>query len=473
MAKKHLAIIGNGMAGARLLQDLLRREAQRRYTITVFGEEPGHAYNRTLLSRVLAGEDPDAIRIEPTPQLPQEVTFHRGLRVERMDTAKRLLHTSEKREVAYDVAVLATGSNPFIPKIEGAHLPDGKSLKPGIFAYRSLDDCLQMRSKARAGDNAVVLGGGLLGLEAAKVLSDTGMHVTVIHLMPHLMETQLDAKGGSSLQKQIEQAGIFVRTGRTISRILGAEHVEGVTLDDGSTLAADMVVLACGIRPRVDLAQSSAIAVGRGVLVNDTLATQVPGVYAVGECAEHNGRVYGIVAPIWDQCAVLADVLTGSSPKSRYRGSKVYARLKVAGVEVASMGQVEPQLPSDEVIQIFEDRRSTYRKLIVREGKLIGAQFVGDTLGAAHAVQTFDREAPVPENRLELLMSPSVSAAPADRQVCNCNAVSESTIFKAIEDGACDLSQIGQCTRAGTGCGSCRGELLRLISIRRPEQVDS
>lgn len=470
MPKKHLVIVGNGMAGARLLQELLRRDAQRRYNISVFGEEPGPAYNRMLLSRILGGDDPDTIRIETALEPQQDVTFHRRVRVERLDTARRVLVTADKREIAYDVAIIATGSRAFIPRIEGSTLADETTLKPGLFAYRSLDDCLQMRSKSRAGDNSVVLGGGLLGLEAAKVLSDRGMHVTVIHLMPHLMETQLDTHGGAALQKQIEQNGIFVRTGRTISRILGDEHVEGILLDDGSTIAADMVVFACGIRPRVDLAQSSGIPTSRAILVNDTLATQVPGVYAIGECAEHNGRIYGIVAPIWEQCSTLADVLTGSSPKSRYRGSKLYSRLKVAGVEVASMGVVDPQLASDEVIQIIEVRKTAYRKLIVREGKLIGAQFVGDSNGAAQAVQTFDREASMPENRLELLMTTSSSTVPADRQICNCNSVAESTIKEAIEGGAGDLNQIGQCTRAGTGCGSCRGELLRLLSQKRAAQ---
>jgi nitrite reductase (NADH) large subunit len=467
MAKKHLVIIGNGMAGAKLLQDLLDRDALRRFAITVIGEEPGQAYNRIQLSKVLGGEDPDVIRMEPPAAEQLGVTFLRSIRVDKLDAARRVLVTSDKRELAYDVAVIATGSKAFVPKIEGATLADG-SFKQGVFAYRSLDDCLQMRSKARPGDNAVVLGGGLLGLEAAKTLSDGGMHVTVVHLMGHLMETQLDANGGAMLQKQIEKTGLFVRTGRTIKSVLGEEKVEGITLDDGSTLAADMVVLACGIRPRIDLAQASGIPVNRAILVNDTLATQLPGVYAVGECAEHNGRVYGIVAPIWEQCETLANVLTGKLTKARYRGSKLYARLKVAGVEVASMGVVDPQLPTDEVLQIVEDRKLAYRKLIVRNGKLIGAHFVGDAEGAAQAVQAFDREDDVPSNRLELLCSPSMQSATGERQVCNCNRVNESTIVTAIENGACDVAAIGSCTKAGTGCGSCKSELLRLISKHQP-----
>jgi nitrite reductase (NADH) large subunit len=230
-----------------------------------------------------------------------------------------------------------------------------------------------------------------------------------------------------------------------------------------------MVVLACGIRPRVDLARASGVPVNRAILVNDSLATHVPGVYAVGECAEHDGRVYGLVAPIFEQCAVLADVLTGASPKARYRGSKLYAKLKVAGVDVASMGVVEPQLPTDEVVQIIEDRRQNYRKLIVRDGKLIGAHFVGDTTGAAEAVQAFDRDDSLPPHRIDLLaQQPAATETAGDRQVCNCNNVSQSTIVQAIRDGATDVARLGLCTKAGTGCGSCRGQLLHLLSRYNP-----
>lgn len=470
MAKKKLAIIGNGMAGAKLLEDLIERDAHRRFTIDVYGEEPGRAYNRILLSKVLGGEDPDTIQIERDHSIHiGDVTFHRGARVERIDTAGRVLVTGDKQNRPFDIAVIATGSKPFVPKIEGTLTADG-ALKQGVFAYRTLDDVLQMRSKARAGDNAVVLGGGLLGLEAAKVLSDSGLHVTVIHLAPVLMETQLDAQAGAMLQRQIERTGIFCRTGRTISSIRGESAVAAVTLDDGSVLPADMVIFACGIRPRVDLAQASGIPVNRGILVNDTLATHVPGVYAVGECAEHAGRVYGIVTPIWDQTRVLADVLSGREPKARYRGSKLYARLKVAGVEVAAMGIVQPELPSDEVVQIVEERKDSYRKLIVRGDQLIGAQFVGQTDGAAEAVQHFDRGTPLPENRLELFCpgAGGSSASPGERQVCNCHRVSEAAICKAIEDGADSVTQVSACTKAGTGCGSCKGEIARLIALRTP-----
>ncbi len=249
-----------------------------------------------------------------------------------------------------------------------------------------------MRPGARAGDSAVVLGGGLLGLEAAKVLSDAGLHVTVVHAARTLLNAQLDELGGEMLERQIEAHGIFVRTGRTIEAVLGdgaggeaGDHaITGVRLDDDKTLAADLLVLACGVRPRIDVARASGLPINKGIIVNDTLATEVPGVYAIGECAEHGGRTYGIVAPAWEQAAVLADVLSGCSPQARYRGSKIYTRLKVAGIDVASMGRIDPELDSDEVIQVVETRKGAYRKLVVRGRALVGAMFVGNTGAAAN-----------------------------------------------------------------------------------------
>ena len=218
------------------------------------------------------------------------------------------------------------------------------------------------------------------------------------------MPAQLDALGGEMLCRQIERYGIFVRTGKDRrGRLRSRERVlEGLVLDDGATLPTDMVVLACGVRPRVDLARASGLPVNKGIIVNDTLATEVPGVYAFGECAEHAGKTYGLVAPAWEQAAVLADVLTGANPQARYRGSKLYARLKVAGVDVASMGCKGPELEGDEVLQILEERRNSYRKLIVRGGRLVGAMLVGNTAASGSLVQLFDRGDPLPDDPLEV-----------------------------------------------------------------------
>ncbi|HXU65297.1 MAG TPA: FAD-dependent oxidoreductase [Polyangia bacterium] len=464
--KRRLAIIGNGMATCRLLDELERRGGFDRFDVQVFGEEKGGAYNRVLLSKVLAGDEPDAIVTKPPAWFAARgVRLQDGVSVRRLDTAAKRVETADGEAHRYDVAVLATGSQPRVPALDGM-MVEGGDLRPGVFVYRTMDDCLRMRAHARPGDAAVVLGGGLLGLEAAKVLSDAGLHVTVVHAARTLMNAQLDELGGEMLERQIEGHGIFVRTGRTIEAVLGETAVEGVRLDDDKVLAADMLVLACGVRPRTDVARASGLPLNNGIIVNDTLATEASGVYAIGDCAEHAGRTYGIVAPAWEQAAVLADVLTGANPQARYRGSKTYTRLKVAGVDVASMGRIDPELERDEVIQVVETRRGSYRKLIVRGTELIGAMLVGNTSAAAALVQALDRGDPLPDEPLEALCPNARFDAPgcADRMICNCNAVPESRLRAAIAAGATSVDELGLATRAGTGCGSCKTELARLLN---------
>jgi nitrite reductase (NADH) large subunit len=470
MRKKKLAIVGNGMGTCRLLDELGLRGAAQRYEVTVFGEEKGGAYNRILLGRVLAGEAPDAIVTKPLSWYERHgVRLVDGMKVVRIDTGKKSLETGDGAQHPYDVLVLGTGSQPLVPPLQGMTQPDGE-LRPGVFVYRTIDDCLRLRERARAGDNAIVVGGGLLGLEAAKVLSDRGLHVTIIDVAQILMPQQLDALAGEMLSRQIERYGIFVRTGKTVEAVYGAgDTLEGVVLDDGATLPTDMLVLACGVRPRVDLALASGLPVNKGIIVNDTLATEVPGVYAFGECAEHAGKIYGLVAPAWEQAAVLADVLTGANPQARYRGSKLYARLKVAGVDVASMGCKMPELEGDEVLQVLEERRNSYRKLIVRDGRLVGAMLVGNTAATGSLVQMFDRGDPLPEDPLELLCT-ARPAVVQDRLICNCHKVCQSAIREAIAAGADSVEAVGVATKAGTGCGSCKSELAQLLP-RTPKPV--
>ncbi|HEY6475615.1 MAG TPA: FAD-dependent oxidoreductase [Polyangia bacterium] len=470
MRKKTLAIIGNGMAACRLLDELVERKATQRFDVVVFGEERGGAYNRILLSKVLAGAAPEAIVTKPRGWYEAHgVRLHDGAVVKRLDTGAKQIETADGARHRYDAAVIATGSQPLVPPLEGMTTDDGE-LRPGVFVYRTLDDCARIRAHARAGDTAVVLGGGLLGLEAAKVLADRGLHVTVIHASKTLMNLQLDELGGEMLEREIERCGIFVRTAHTVEAIAGELLVEGVRLDDGKTLAADMVVLACGVRPRVEVARASGIPINRGIIVNDALATEAPGVYAIGECAEHAAKTYGIVTPAWEQAAVLAEILSGTNPSARYRGSKLYTRLKVAGIDVASMGRVEPELESDEVIQIVETRRGAYRKMIVRDGKLVGALFVGNTEAAASLVQLYDRGDTLPADPLEALCPGAVfgAGAPADRLVCTCHKVSEVRLCEAIAAGACTVEALGDLTKAGTGCGSCKPDLVQLIAKQAP-----
>jgi nitrite reductase (NADH) large subunit len=461
---KNLAVVGNGMATCRLLDELVRRGANDRYDITVFGEEAGGSYNRVLLSKVLAGSRPDTIVTKPQGWYQKNrIRLVDGTTVERLDPGRKRMSARSGEELRYDVAVLATGSQPVVPAIPGLTGPTG-DLRDGVFVYRTMEDCLKMRKSALPGDSAVVLGGGLLGLEAAKVLADLGLHVTVVHMASSLLNAQVDPFAGEMLRRRIEKLGIFVRMGRTVEAILGESRAEGVILDDGRSLPADMVVLACGVRPRVDLARVSGLPINRGIVVNDVLATEAPGVYALGECAEHAGKTYGVVGPVWEQASVLADVLSGENPHSRYQGSKLYTRLKVAGVEVASMGTPEPERESDSVLQVIEERRDAYRKLIVRDGRLIGATLVGDTEAAATLVQAFDRGDPLPDNPLELLCkSGPCGGAPRDRMICNCHKVTDATIRLAVSGGARSVEAVGAATLAGTGCGSCRTDIARLV----------
>jgi nitrite reductase (NADH) large subunit len=476
VSKRRLVIVGNGMATCRLLDELIARGATARYDITVYGEEPTSTYNRILLGRVLAGEAPDEIVTKDAAWFEQHgIRLVTGLGVRRLDTTRKLVETADGAAHRYDTVVLATGSQPLVPAIEGATVAGGE-LRRGVFVYRTVADCLAMREHARPGSSAIVLGGGLLGLEAAKVLNDAGLHVTVVHASETLMNAQLDPMAGEMLARQVESLGIFVKVGRTIETVHGrgpdndvgleADAVGSVTLDDGRRLPADMVVLACGVRPRVDVARASGLPINKGIVVNDALATEVPGVYALGECAEHRGRLYGIVAPAWEQAAVLAAVLTGAGSQARYKGSKLYVRLKVAGLDVATMGTMDPELETDDVLEVVEQRRSAYRKLVMRDGKLVGAVLVGNTGAAASLVQLFDRGDPMPADPLEALC-PSMVAAPgagAERLVCTCHKVTEAGIKEAIAAGCASVEAVGGATRAGTGCGSCKNELARLVA---------
>lgn len=461
--RKKLAIIGNGMGTSRLLDELVERGAPFKYEISVFGEEQGGAYNRIMLGKVLAGEPPDSI-VTKTPEWydRHSIRLIDRSKVARLDTLHKRVETEDGQSRAYDVAVIATGSQPVVPVLPGLRDESGE-LKEGAFVYRTIGDCLRIRARARAGDAAVVVGGGLLGLEAAKGLVDLGLHVTVVHVAPTLMNAQLDAIGGNMLTRQIERTGIFVKLGRTVEAVYGEDSVQGVFLDDGTRLSADLIVLACGVRPRVEVARASGVPVNRAIIVNDSLATEVASVYAFGECAEHNGKTYGIVSPVWEQAVTLADVLTGINVGARYKGSKLYTRLKVAGLEVATMGCSEPERPEDDVFQILEERKNTYRKLIVRDRRLIGAILVGNASAAGTLVQLFDRGDPLPEDPLEVLVN-APAAANAERLICNCNKVTDVAIKEAIAGGSDSVEAIGQATRAGTGCGSCKAELLQLLN---------
>lgn len=463
MTRKKLTIIGNGMATGRLLDELARRNGLAQFDVSVFGEEPHGCYNRILLNRVLLGGSVDDITLKPAAWYAERgVHLHSGAAVTRLSPVAHRLWTADGREHYFDLAVFATGSVPRMPPVEGIRRADGR-FKEGVTAYRTTADCERMRAHAKKGGQAVVIGGGLLGLEAAKGLADLGMSVSLLHLFDALMNRQVDKTGAIFLRRAIERLGITVRTSVNTKALLGQNRVEGVLLGGGEQVPADLVVFASGVKPRIDLAQDSDVPTNAGILVNDQLQTQLPGLYAVGECAEHNGSVYGTVQPVYEQCAILADALTSANPGARYHGSKVYTRLKVAGVEVASMGDIDAKEIDDEVVQVIEEKRGVYRKLVIRDGRLAGAVLVGDASAAAGLVRRFERGDPLPANRLDLFASTDRAAEPAGGVICNCHQVSEGTLLEAVRGGCRTLQDLAARTGAGTGCGSCRGQLANVL----------
>jgi nitrite reductase (NADH) large subunit len=470
--RTRVLVAGNGMTTERLLDDLAARGALARLDVTVIGEESHGAYNRILLAYVLAGAEPDSVVTKPIDWYAEHgVILIRDRRVQRLDTEARVAHIGNGQTVGYDVAVLATGSSAVLPPVAGLGEAGGPRPR-GVHVFRSLDDCLELRaetSPTRGPRDVVVVGGGLLGLEAAKALRDLDHRVTIVHPVEHLLNAQLDQTGGALLRRAFEDLGIAVVVGRaqavlTGSGASGPDRADALLLDSGQVLPADTVVFTTGVRPRIDVAVASGIEVNRGIVVDSCLATSAPNVYAAGECAEHDGVTFGLVAPCWDHAAVIADRLAGTDPDARYHGTATYARLKVAGLDVTSLGVIEPR-DDDDVVEILERRRGVYRKLIVRAGRLAGAVLVGDPANAPSLIRMLERGDPVPANPLDIFCSiDAFRGGPADAEIlCNCNRVSESQVVGAIEAGHDTVDLVGRATRAGTGCGSCVGALRRVL----------
>ncbi len=474
MKRQQLVVIGNGMAGARAIEEVLARGGGEQFEITMFGDEPYGNYNRILLSNVLSGsQDASEIFLNPLAWYRDNgIQLHAGVRVNQINRfSKRVRAAGTGLIVSYDKLLIATGSSSFIPPIKGIMSQDG-SLKPGAYAFRTIDDCDGIIRQARESRRAVVIGGGLLGLEAARGLINHGCEVHVVHIASHLMEQQLDPSGGGLLKTAIQNMGIHVHLEKATAGVLGEDRVTGLSFKDGSTLDCDLLVVSAGIRPNVELGVRCGLTVERGIVVDDHMrAVDEMSIYAVGECAQHRGRVYGLVAPLWEQAKVFADHITGVKPNAAYHGSKLATKLKVMGVELASMGITEPKEERDEVIQFIEPKRGTYKKLIVRDGRLIGGILMGDISKAAYLMQAFDRDSPLPEERLSLLFdlgTPSqkvtLDEMPAEAQVCNCNGVSKGAIGACVASGKRTAKSVMEKTRAGMGCGSCKGLVGELVA---------
>jgi len=471
MSKKlKLVVVGNGMAGCRAVEELLVRDPDR-YEISIFGAEPEVNYNRIMLSPVLAGETTfDEIVINGRDWYDQNnIDLHAGDEVIAIDRANKMISTASGGRFPYDRLLLATGSLPFILPVPGATLN-------GVIAFRDIQDVRAMMAAAEKGDHAVVIGGGLLGLEAANGLHLNGMKVTVIHLMKTLMERQLDEAAGYLLQCELERRGIEVLTGASTAELLGSAHVEGVALKDGRVIPADLVVMAAGIRPNIGLAKVAGIECNRGILVDDDMCSSDPAIFAVGECIEHRGAIYGLVAPIWDMCRAFGDRLAAIDGEG-YQGSVTSTKLKVTGVDVFSAGDFAGGEGREDIV--FRDAaRGIYKRIVIAEDRIIGAVLYGDVADGGWYFQLLKEAQSITDKRDMLIFGPgmvgagaanpnaAIAALPDSSEICGCNGVCKGTITSAItEKNLQSLAEIRKHTKASASCGSCTGLVESLLAL--------
>ncbi|PBN45586.1 nitrite reductase large subunit NirB [Sphingobium sp. D43FB] len=476
-AREHLVVIGNGMAGCRAVEELLARDAGR-YRVTIFGAEPHVNYNRIMLSPVLAGEKTfDEIIInDRTWYADNRIDLIVADPVIAIDRTAKTVTSQSGRTVAYDKLLIATGSDPFIIPVPGKDLP-------GVISFRDMKDVDAMLDAANRGGDAVVIGGGLLGLEAAQGLTLRGMKVTVLHIMPTLMERQLDEAAGWLLKSALEARGQTILTGADTAEICGDGKVEGVRLKDGTLIPASLVVMAVGIRPCVVLARAAGLDIGRGIKVDDHMVTSDPDVLAVGECVEHDGNVYGLVAPLWDMCRSLADGLTDRH--TGYKGSVTSTKLKVAGLDVFSAGDFSGGEGCEDIV-LRDASRGVYKRVVVKEDRVIGAVLYGDTADGGWYFDLLKRGENVADIRDLLIFGQAfasgggaldpkaaVAALSDDAEICGCNGVSKGQVVACINAGACSLDAVRAGCKASASCGSCTGLVETILALTLGEDVQS
>ena len=467
--KQKLVVIGNGMAGMRAVEELLKQEPDL-YDITVFGAEPHGNYNRILLSPVLAGEKSfEEILLNDFNWYQENgITLHHGHKVSRIDRANKLVLAEGGPTVAYDKLLLATGSEPFILPLPGKDLD-------GVVSFRDFYDVERMLEAAGPEAKAVVIGGGLLGLEAANGLSKRGMKVSVIHLMDSLMERQLDETAAAMLRRSLEERGLDFHTGAQTEAILGEDKVTGVRLNDGTEIPADLVVMAVGIKPNVDLAKSCGLHVERGVVVNDTMQTFDPCIYGVGECVQHRNMTYGLVAPLFEQAKVVANQLALAG-HAHYAGSVTSTKLKVIGIDLFSAGNFQGGEGCEEII-LQDARQGIYKKLILKDDKIEGAVLYGDAADGARFFQLMRDGTDISTQRDTLMFGDAnvgdsgtngesmVAAMGDDAEICGCNGVCKGDIVGAItEKKLFTLDDVRAHTKASSSCGSCTGLVEQLLA---------
>jgi len=463
---RQLVVVGNGMAGVACVEQILK--LRHDFEITIFGDETHVNYNRILLSMVLAGEKSadDIVLNDIDWYRKNGIRARLGVRIENIDRERRVVIDAEGRATRFDKLILATGSSAFIPPIPGVG-------KKSVHVFRTLDDTRALLEKAHRGCRAVVIGGGLLGLEAARGLQLRGCEVSVVHLMETLMERQLDATGGAYLQRKIESLGIRVLLPKQTQALLGNGRVDGLRFTSGEELEADLVVIAAGIKPNVGLAREAGLEVRRGIVVDDHMATSDPDIHAVGECTEHRGQTFGLVAPLMEQGKVLAAAITGNEGPV-FTGSTLATKLKIMGVEIFSAGSIDDSEAGVETVRYEDPALGIYKKLLLKNNRLLGVILVGDISEERRYLQWLREETNLASHRKHLLFPPpaadeglEVAEMPDSEVICGCNGVTKGTIIEAIHASGIErLGELKKCTRASTSCGSCTSlceQLLRAV----------
>lgn len=466
---KKLVVVGNGMAGVACVEQILKH--QHDFEITIFGEETHANYNRILLSMVLAGEkSPDDIVLNGVDWYRANgIRACLGVRIAKIEREAGLLVREDGKIAEYDKLILATGSHALVPPIAGAS-------KKNVHVFRTLDDARSLIQKAQPGLKTVVIGGGLLGLEAARGLQIRGCDVTVVHLMDTLMERQLDAPGGAFLKSKIEALGMRVLLGKQTEALLGNGRVEGLKFASGEELQAELVVIAAGIRPNTDLARAAGLEVRRGIVVDDYMETSDANVFAVGECTEHRGQTFGLVAPLFEQGKVLAATITDNRGPV-FSGAAPAAKLKIMGVDIFSAGTVHEQEPGVESVRYEDAALGVYKKVLVKDNRLHGVILVGDASDEHRYMDWLRSGTDLTSLRRHLLFPPpaedlglDVAKMPESETLCGCLGVTKGAIIHAIHHlGVNTLAQLKDRTRASTGCGSCTVLCERLLRAVAPE----
>ncbi|HZH59577.1 MAG TPA: nitrite reductase large subunit NirB [Metabacillus sp.] len=469
--KQRLVVIGNGMAGVRCIEEILKQNTEL-YDITIIGSEPHVNYNRILLSSVLQGETTfSEITINDKEWYKKhQITLYSGETAIKIDSKLKVITTDKKKIIPFDKLILATGSSPFVLPLPGVE-------KPGVVTFRTIEDCKGILEASKQFKKALVIGGGVLGLEAARGLLNLGLDVTVVHNTDYLMQRQLDAKASRMLQKQLEQQGIRCLLGKVTKEISGTDRVEEVEFTDGTKIEADLVVMSVGVVPNISLAKESGILTNRGIVVNDFMETSIPDIYAVGECVEHNGVVYGLVKPLYEQGEVLAKSICGK-PVEGYKGSVLSTSLKVPGIDLFSVGEFEED-ESTKTLTMLNEVEDIYKKLVLQGDIIVGAILYGETRQQSKVLDMIVKRKHVSDEDKRSLLhsidngSSSIKSMKLSEMICNCNGVTKGAIMEAVQQqGLTTVKEVKQCTKASSSCGGCKLLLTDLVNYIHSDECD-